>query len=173
MRTTLLITHICGLPWGDRALPIPQASSIPTCKLLTVVTHRWRPGRQVRGYSQVRGLCAPKLTVTAFRYQKDLTTLHAVLWDNGAKFPFSQVSLTAQYQLLLRGSTAPLRVQTNGKFNGFPKFPITNKTRHGNNYFYMKELFIWKMRREGLANCAGIIAISEPLHHVISYNFLK
>ena len=66
-----------------------------------------------------------KLTVSDFRYQKDLTTLHAVLWDNRAKFPFSQVNLAAQYQLLRRGSTAPLRVQTNGKFNGFPKFPIT------------------------------------------------
>ena len=62
----------------------------------------------------------------SFRCQKYLTTLHAVLWDNGAKFLFSQVNLAAQYQLLRRGSTAPLRVQTNGKFSGFPKFPITD-----------------------------------------------
>ena len=41
------------------------------------------------------------------------------------KFPTQQVNLAAQYQLLRRGSTAPLRVQTNGKFNGLPKFPIT------------------------------------------------
>ena len=48
-----------------------------------------------------------------------------MLWDNSAKFPCQQVNIAAQSQLPRRGSTAPLRVQTNGKFNGFPKFPIT------------------------------------------------
>ena len=43
------------------------------------------------------------------------------------KFPSQQVNLAAQYQLLRRGSTALLRVQTNGKFNRFPKFPITRE----------------------------------------------
>ena len=53
------------------------------------------------------------------------------------KFPLSQVNLAAQYQLLRRGSTAPLRVQINGKFNGFPKFPITQ------SYIKIEHKKIW------------------------------
>ena len=129
-QTTLLVTRIGRLPWGDRALPILQL------KYPHVQAHRSSHSQAIPRMPNTRlllgmGPLRTKLTVSAFRYQKDLTTLHAVLWDNGAKFTFSQVNLAAQYQLLCRGSTGPLRIQTNGKFNGFLKFLITTRTAAG------------------------------------------
>ena len=40
------------------------------------------------------------------------------------KFPSQQVNLAAQYQLLRRGSTAPLRVQTKGNLTAAQNFPL-------------------------------------------------
>ena len=61
------------------------------------------------------------------RHRKNLTTLNAVLWDNGSKFPSQQVNLAAQYHILRRVPRGPKQM---GNLTASPNFPLHFKQKN-------------------------------------------
>ena len=98
--------------------------SIPTCRLSTIVTHMRLGTKNV--VPARYGASLHKITVPFLNTQKDFThSSRCALRQWPPDGLPRRKPLAAQYQLLRRGSTAPYGSRPNGKFNCFPKCPIT------------------------------------------------